>query len=173
MKFKEYLGGFGAGIIVSASVLSVANAITAKPSTTENATSAYISYTITQEDGTKISIDSKKEDVKELESEVETKIASEEIKDETVTEATTKEVTTEAATQETQAATGEVTVEIPMGTSASGVFNKLQEAGVITDASDFGKYMYDNGYDTQIRIGTYTLKRGDSYANIAKTITHN
>ena len=151
MRLKQYLGGFGAGVIVSASVLTIANAVTTNTTASEDNTSAYISYTVQEENGDTISSDTNNSTEAE-------------------TEATT-EAATEATTEATTAASTTATIEIVSGTSTKEVFNIIYNAGVISDVSAFSKYMYDTGYDTKIRIGTYTLTKGDSYENIAKIIT--
>ena len=151
MRLKQYLGGFGAGVIVSASVLTIANAVTTNTTASEDNTSAYISYTVQEENGDTISSDTNN---------------STEAETEAVTE-----MTTEATTEATTAASTTATIEIVSGTSTKEVFNIIYNAGVISDVSAFSKYMYDTGYDTKIRIGTYTLTKGDSYENIAKIIT--
>ena len=173
MRLKQYLGGFGAGVIVSASVLSIASGVTKGSAAVEENT---ISYTITEENGNTISSDLSLNETTEAVSEVETTTESVE---ETTTELIeeTAESTTKATEETTQTITTStsttVTFEITTGTATKEVFNQLYNAGVISDVSAFSTYMYENGYDTKIRIGTYTLTKGDSYENIAKTITKN
>ena len=167
MRLKQYLGGFGAGVIVSASVLTIANAVTTNTTASEDNTSAYISYTVQEENGDTISSDTNNST--EAETEAVTEMTTE-ATTEAETEATT-EAATEATTEATTAASTTATIEIVSGTSTKEVFNIIYNAGVISDVSAFSKYMYDTGYDTKIRIGTYTLTKGDSYENIAKIIT--
>ena len=49
---------------------------------------------------------------------------------------------------------------------------ELKKAGIIADDTEFDHYLVDKGLGKKVIAGTYELKVGDSYDNIAKIITH-
>lgn len=63
-----------------------------------------------------------------------------------------------------------VTIMITTGMLSDKVADMLQTAGVIEDSKDFNKYLIANKYDTQIIKGNVTVKKGASYAEIAKLL---
>lgn len=65
-----------------------------------------------------------------------------------------------------------VKFKVRSGLLSSSVARELQEAGIIDDQWEFDHYIVRHGYGDSIIAGTYELKAGDSYANIAKIITH-
>ena len=65
-----------------------------------------------------------------------------------------------------------VQFEVRSGLLSSSVARELYEAGVIDDMWEFDHYIEDHGLGHYIRAGTYELKVGDSYENIANIITH-
>ena len=62
----------------------------------------------------------------------------------------------------------EVTVTIKKGEVCRQLAENLAELGLVEDAETFRKYMQQCGYDDQIRVGTYQLKRGMTQEEIAK-----
>lgn len=48
---------------------------------------------------------------------------------------------------------------------------KLQEAGLVSSASEFDRYLYQNGYDKRIRTGVFEIPAGADAEEIAKIIT--
>ena len=65
-----------------------------------------------------------------------------------------------------------ITIEILSGEGSYAVCRKLEEAGLIASASDFDAYLYANGYDRKIRIGSYQVPIGAEPATIASILTH-
>lgn len=63
-----------------------------------------------------------------------------------------------------------VTITIATGMLSDKVADMLQSAGVIEDSKDFNRYLIANKYDTQILKGNVTVKKGASYAEIAKLL---
>lgn len=63
------------------------------------------------------------------------------------------------------------TLEIKVGDWSSTVSSKLESMGIIKSATDFDKYLNDNGYSNSISAGTYKVSPGDSYRDLAKKIT--
>lgn len=60
---------------------------------------------------------------------------------------------------------------INAGEWSSDVSKKLEELGVIKSATDFDKYLEENGYSAGISAGTYKVSKGDTYSELAKKIT--
>ncbi|MBO5087194.1 MAG: hypothetical protein J6C01_00840, partial [Lachnospiraceae bacterium] len=87
----------------------------------------------------------------------------------TTEEKTTEKNTTEQSTTEVKNKT--VTITIKGGSTSFPVCQKLQELGVIKDATDFDNYLIKNGYANRIRVGTHTLTIGMSYEEIAIAIS--
>ncbi len=59
------------------------------------------------------------------------------------------------------------TIEVAKGEFSDRVSEKLKEAGVLSDASDFNRYLVTNELDGKISIGTYQIPKGASYQEIA------
>lgn len=176
MKFKYYMRGFGAGLIIATIVLMVAGKIqnNNKALVTDNngneSTGSVIAFTT----------ESSTEGTENAETETESQKQENES---TIQGTTVSETKTEtAASQETS--TQRPTVKITTGDGSgevelvfSGVYTAAQaadilfDAGIIDNKTDFYTYMYTSGYDRKMRDGTYRLKPGDSYETIAKTIT--
>ncbi len=87
----------------------------------------------------------------------------------TTEEKTTEKNTTEQSTTEVKNKT--VNITIKGGSTSFPVCQKLQELGVIKDATDFDNYLIKNGYANRIRVGTHTLTIGMSYEEIAIAIS--
>ena len=64
-----------------------------------------------------------------------------------------------------------IVLEVKRGDVCRIIAENLATLGMVEDAEDFRKYMQKNGYDHQINVGTFELKKGMSYEEIAKTIT--
>ncbi|MGN0241597.1 MAG: hypothetical protein ACI4CS_07920 [Candidatus Weimeria sp.] len=64
-----------------------------------------------------------------------------------------------------------ISITIQGGDTSLSVGKKLQSAGLISSASAFNDYLEQNGYDQIIHTGTYSIKEGSSYREIAKAIT--
>ncbi|MBR1865682.1 MAG: endolytic transglycosylase MltG [Lachnospiraceae bacterium] len=85
-----------------------------------------------------------------------------------------QEKTTEAESQtqeETPAASDTVSITIKGGDSSMTICQTLQKAGLIENASEFDTYLIENGYASRIRAGTYNLKTGMSFQNLADAIS--
>ena len=69
-----------------------------------------------------------------------------------------------------EVADGTITIQVDTGDDSYAVCQKLEEAGLILSASDFNRYLYDNGYDKRINVGTYEIPEGTGAEQIAKII---
>ena len=65
-----------------------------------------------------------------------------------------------------------VKFKVRSGLLSSSVARELYEAGIISDMWAFDHYIEEHGLGHNIIAGTYELTVGDSYASIAKIITH-
>ena len=61
-----------------------------------------------------------------------------------------------------------ITVKIKSGEVCRQLAEELEDLGLVEDAESFRKYMQQCGYDDQIRVGTFHLKRGMTQEEIAK-----
>ena len=64
-----------------------------------------------------------------------------------------------------------IVLEIKRGDVCRTISENLVAIGMVEDAEKFRKYMQKNVYDHQINVGSFELKKGMSYEEIAKTIT--
>ena len=168
MKFKYYMRGFGAGLIIATIVLMVAGKIqnNNKALVTDNnenqRTGSVIAFTT----------ESSTEGTENAESETETESQKQE-NESTIQATTVSETKTQRPTVKITTGDGSGEVELVF----SGVYTAAQaadilfDAGIIDNKTEFYTYMYTSGYDRKMRDGTYRLKPGDSYDTIAKTIT--
>lgn len=81
------------------------------------------------------------------------------------------ETASEAATETTQESGTDISVTVSAGSGSRTVCNRLEEAGVITDAAEFDKYLCDQGYSKRICVGTFEIPADASWEEIAKIIT--
>lgn len=92
-------------------------------------------------------------------------------------EVTTEEVTTgedipQATTDGNINESGDtVTLVIKSGMISNEVARLLEEYGVVESGYDFNMYMYNNGYESRLRVGTYEIRKGASYSEIVAAIT--
>ena len=63
-----------------------------------------------------------------------------------------------------------VTITIRRGEVCRELAEDLYGKGLVDDAEKFRKYMQDSGYDSNICVGTFQLKKGMTYAQIAKAL---
>ena len=161
MKFRYYIRGFGAGLIVAAAVLLIAGMIE------KNNNYIVSDNKETQSSGSVIAFTTESTDNKEKETQKATGKSDEE------TTQVNKETTTTVVARETVIGDGSGLVQIEfkgVGT-ASEAADILYSAGIIEDKLAFYTYMDISGYAVRIRDGEYSLKPGDSYETIARTIT--
>lgn len=70
----------------------------------------------------------------------------------------------------TEPSDGTISIQIAGGDDSYAVCRKLEEAGLIISASDFDRYLYENGYDKRLNIGTYKIPEGTDPQEIARII---
>ena len=81
--------------------------------------------------------------------------------------------TTAAGSSEadTQAAAGSKQITVSSGDGSDTVAEKLYEAGLVSDAAAYDRYLCQNGYDKKICTGVKIIPAGAGEAEIAKILT--
>ena len=64
-----------------------------------------------------------------------------------------------------------VKVNVTAGMYSSAVSKLLYDAGLVSDANAFDKYLTDNGYDKLIVVGEFNIPKGATAEQIAKILT--
>lgn len=178
MKFKYFLRGLGVGIVFASIIFLTAymSGSSWKMSDKEIMDRAKELGMVQQEENVRDLITTTENITdtqisSDTESESKTSTSSEENKTntETETEASTETVTTEHETAKTDNTS--ITITVDRGSSSFPVCQKLQEAGLIEDASEFDTYLVENGYANRIRVGEHVLKKGMSFHDIAEAIS--
>ena len=77
----------------------------------------------------------------------------------------------EKETQKEQDGDKVISFTVKGGEYCRAISENLYEAGLVADAEEFRKFMQDNDYDNMIRVGTFELKKGMTYKEIAKVLT--
>lgn len=131
------------------------NTDTQKVSTEEKNTESKNTEKDTEKSGNK---DTKKDTAKDKNKDTKKDTKKDESKD-------TKEDT------QTQDDGDEVSFTVKSGEVCRVIAENLQGKGLIKDAEEFRKYMKDHNYANYIRVGTFKLKKGMSYADLAKALT--
>ncbi len=99
---------------------------------------------------------------------------------ETITEVPTSETDSETDHEFTPAASasdsgssagGAGSITISSGDSSDRVARKLADAGIVSSAAEYDRFLCSHGYDRVLRTGTYTFNEGMSDDEIARMIT--
>lgn len=80
-----------------------------------------------------------------------------------------EEAKPDEAESETQAET--VTITVRSGASSVSVAKQIEDAGLVSSAGEFDRYLCQNGYDKKICVGTYTIPMDATEEEIARVIT--
>lgn len=64
-----------------------------------------------------------------------------------------------------------ITIVVRQGDVCREIVRELEKQGLVPDAEEFSLYMYENGFDNQIRAGAYTFTVGMDQEEIAKILT--
>ena len=81
-------------------------------------------------------------------------------------------VAEETSAADTQTVTGAAKqITVSSGDGSDTVARKLYEAGLISDASAYDRYLCQNGYDKKICTGVKTIPAGATEAEIAQILT--
>lgn len=180
MKLKYYLRGFGTGVIFATIILMVALEINKGFTSDENSTSTGNSQTTESVNESKTGEDETltvlQNDTTTLEN-PETEPLTEPLTEpptEPLTEPQTEPPTdpqTEPETTVNNSNAGTVTFVITKGMTSNTAADKLEELGVVENGYDFNMYLYNNGYESKLRVGSYEISKGASYEEITRIIT--
>lgn len=185
MKLKYYMRGLGIGIIVTALLMGYSNKTHATDEKAKMVSEASVentdnsSMTLREQNDTLIQEDAGKQepeteektDIQTASSEPET----DEKQDTSENEEITEENTAEESEQESntgQLKNGDkVIITVNTGEGSGTVARKLENAGVIDNASEFDAYLMQHGYDKSISRGDHEVIVGSSWMEIAKQMT--
>lgn len=78
---------------------------------------------------------------------------------------------TETPAVEEEPAVTSYTITVERGATARRVAERLASVGAVGDANAFVRYLQSNGLTDYINIGTFTIPKGASHAEIAKILT--
>lgn len=192
MKFKYYLRGFGVGVIFATVVLMFAFALhDNKPTGAVNSSGNVVKKdnniaSKPKEDTVNETTKAIKEKTSETETTLESvtmetgittfEISTPEVNTEDTTMLETTEIpeetTPETTVVNTQESTGEtVTLVITSGMTSNRASDILQELGVVESGYDLNMFLYNNGYESKLRVGSFEIPKGASYQEIADIIT--
>lgn len=144
MKVKYFLRGFGTGILFATIILTISFAYKSGMNNDSETTGATnVQETVSQEETT--------EETKE-DGSVETSAG-------------------EGATTANDETTTVNVLDVTRGMSSTRVAKLLESMGIIESAEEFDAYLSENGYSKKILVGTYEIKPGYTYEEIAKIIT--
>lgn len=167
MKLKYYLRGLGIGILVTALIMGF-TAKDNRPLTDAEIKAVAAELGMVESDSLRLA-DLPQEPTPTPE------ITPEPTKEPETTpepEATTESSGEPAKESETTPESGtDISVTVSAGSGSRTVCNRLEEAGVITDAAEFDKYLCDQGYSKRICVGTFEIPADASWEEIAKIIT--
>lgn len=167
MKLKYYLRGLGIGILVTALIMGFTTR-DSRPLTDAEIKAAAAELGMVESDSLRLA-DLPQEPTPTPE------ITPEPTKEPETTpepEATTESSGEPAKEPETTPESGtDISVTVSAGSGSRTVCNRLEEAGVITDAAEFDKYLCDQGYSKRICVGTFEIPADASWEEIAKIIT--
>lgn len=99
------------------------------------------------------------------------KAASNPVPKATQSSAVTAKTTPKPAVQNTAPKIEIISVDISAGMWSDEIAQKFEELKLVDNAKAFDKFLCDNDYASQIRVGSYRIPKGSSYEEIAKIIT--
>ncbi len=196
-RLKYYLRGLGTGIIVTMILMMVSNANAAQSTVSDypiDDVEEEYSVEETKEAEESIAVIEREEVMTASESvEEEAKLESEQesvIEEVSAEEASEEELVTQEAMPEESSSVQEsepvqegsedagqqtvdaaVTIQVVKGDGSGTVARKLQNAGLIDNASEFDAYLMQHGYDKRIRIGTVKIEAGSTWMEIAESLS--
>lgn len=181
---KYYLRGLGTGIVVTALVLTLSFHFDKQNNTSKTDSGAAV---LENQTGEKESGQQKEQSTKEQKPTKPQQTEQKSTKPQKTEPKSTKPQPTEPQTEEPESTEPESTEQEPtkpeqgetvMLTVQSGMTSDevaaiLEGLGAVESAADFNMYLYNNGYEARIRVGTFEIAKGADYAQIAAIITGN
>lgn len=198
MKLKYYLRGFGTGVLFATVVLMITFGIKKslgsgndsagsenlpeETTTVLNADESSVNPEMTSQDqsgpeepGTDVTQENTEEVTTDAPPEPDTTTPEPDITipepDTTTLELDTTASEPEPDTTEDSGDREMVTFVITSGMISNTAADLLEELGVVESGYDFNMYLYNNGYESKLRVGTYEIPKGASYEEITRIIT--
>lgn len=91
--------------------------------------------------------------------------------EETTTLAAVIPESTTSAAEPDSGAEGVFSLSISSGMTSNKVADILAAQGLVDNAYEFNMYLHEHGYSSKLRVGSYQIKSGMSYEEIAQIIT--
>ncbi|MCF0128423.1 MAG: endolytic transglycosylase MltG [Pseudobutyrivibrio sp.] len=156
MKFKYYLRGAGCGIIFSTLVLMIAFSLHKTDEKILNDTKP--NTEISEEEPADTSEATHEEDSKDINEQTESEVTD---------EAPESLIPEEAVLQEKTEVEEYKPFYVEKGQSSNQVSISLEEQGFIDNADSFNKYLVEIGVSDKIQPGSFYIKQGSEYDDIA------
>lgn len=164
MKLKYYLRGLGIGIIVTAVVMSAASGNKTETMTDEQVKARAVELGMIEDTFLADAVKTMEETKEALSVKSNTEQTSEQ-----ETEQVTEQVTEPGLKTDAEKELQEITVA--SGESSVSISRKLEQAGLVESATEYDRYLSQNGYDKKICTGVHLIAKGATKEEIAKEIT--
>ena len=173
MKLRYYMRGLGIGMLITALILILSGRTSGQLSDEQiKARAAELGMVMEDKSVLKESEASPGAALEETEEKPE-EVEPEEVEPEEVTpkEVEPEETEAEKVTPEETVPAETVTITVRSGASSVSVAKQIEDAGLVSSAGDFDRYLCQNGYDKKICVGTYAIPVGATEEEIARAIT--
>ena len=178
MKLRYYMRGLGIGMLITALILILSGRTSGQLSDEQiKARAAELGMVMEDKSVLKESEASPGAALEETEEKPE-EVEPEEVEPEEVEpeeekpkEVEPEETEAEKVTPEETVPAETVTITVRSGASSVSVAKQIEDAGLVSSAGDFDRYLCQNGYDKKICVGTYAIPVGATEEEIARAIT--
>ena len=173
MKLRYYMRGLGIGMLITALILILSGRTSGQLSDEQiKARAAELGMVMEDKSVLKESEASPGAALEETEEKPE-KVEPEEVEPEEVKpkEVEPEETEAEKVTPEETVPAETVTITVRSGASSVSVAKQIEDAGLVSSAGEFDRYLCQNGYDKKICVGTYAIPVGATEEEIARAIT--
>ena len=168
MKRRYYMRGLGIGMLITALILILSGRTSGQLSDEQiKARAAELGMVMEDKSVLKESEASPGAALEETEEKPE-EVEPEEVKPKEVEPEKTE---AEKVTPEETVPAETVTITVRSGASSVSVAKQIEDAGLVSSAGDFDRYLCQNGYDKKICVGTYAIPVGATEEEIARAIT--
>ena len=173
MKLRYYMRGLGIGMLITALILILSGRTSGQLSDEQiKARAAELGMVMEDKSVLKESEASPGAALEETEEKPE-EVEPEEVEpeEEKPKEVEPEETEAEKVTPEETVPAETVTITVRSGASSVSVAKQIEDAGLVSSAGDFDRYLCQNGYDKKICVGTYAIPVGATEEEIARAIT--
>lgn len=185
MKLKYYMRGLGIGIIVTSLLMGYSNKTHATDQKSQLVTETNVeetdnsSLTLREQNDALSQVDVSEEEtgsaeqndnIGEITSESET-FSKESVSENPSEEEVVTDIDGQEGTSTLLKNGDKVIITVNTGEGSGTVARKLENAGVIDNASEFDAYLMQHGYDKSISRGDHEVVVGSSWMEIAKQLT--